>query len=157
LRPVGSSRKIGGLQRENAAVVRHSSSTVKNGEKMTKPILILTLLFFSCAGTSTRTPHADPLDYSPEYFARAKAHFEKNGIKMSDENIQEFRSTVFIATIPPVCDIYDDSLYIGKSNIEKLYFKPGKRNIKLVKGDQKDIEVIELFEGDNSSYFFKLK
>jgi hypothetical protein len=80
---VGSSSKISGLQSENAVVVRHISSTVNNGEKMTKPILILTLslIFFSCAGTSTRTPHADPIDYSPEYFAKAKAHFEKNGIK----------------------------------------------------------------------------
>jgi hypothetical protein len=76
---------------------------------------------------------------------------------MSDETIQEFKSTVFIATIPPVCDIYDDSLYIGKSNIEKLYFRPGKRTIKLVKGEQKGEGEIELFEGDNSSYFFKLK
>jgi hypothetical protein len=58
--------------------------------------------------------------------------------------------------MPPVCDVFDDSVYIGKSNIQLLYFKSGKRQVKFKKGKlEKNLEM-KLNDGVNKSILVKL-
>jgi hypothetical protein len=119
-------------------------------------ILAGVVVFIGCAGTGHRPPRADKIEYNQAYFDEVKAHFDKNGTSISAEELMDYKASVFIATVPPVADVYDDSLYMGKSN-SVLYFKPGNRHIKCIKGNKKVEEDIILLEGKNGSLFMVLK
>jgi len=64
---------------------------------------------------------------------------------------------IFIASIPPVAEVYMDSTFVGKTNIQKIKVTSGRHSIKIVKGD-KSFKVNMVFkEGDNASELFELR
>lgn len=113
-------------------------------------------ILIGCAGTGHRPPRADKIEYNQAYFDDVKAHFDKIGSTISAEESMNYKASVFIATVPPVSDVYDDSLYMGKSN-GVLYFKPGNKHIQCIKGSKKVEEDIIILEGKNGSLLMVLK
>jgi hypothetical protein len=124
---------------------------------MKKAIVILALIIISCAGTLIKSPYSDPIVYNQEYYNEVRAHFEKLGIKMNEEELIRFKTRIFIVTVPPICEIYDDGLFIGKSNVDNLYFKPGKRILKLRKDNITKEFKVEFLEGANLRLVLFLK
>jgi hypothetical protein len=123
-------------------------------KKIKKFLAITAIILFNCGGNKTEGNKSTPILYDDWYFTEAKAYFIKLGIHLSDKKIREYRSTLFIETIPPECDILIDTIFIGKSNINKLFLKPGKTKLVFKKGDLKKEEIIEVKEGDNYSKLF---
>jgi hypothetical protein len=83
-------------------------------------------------------------------------HFSSNNINIPIEEEKEYTASIFIASLPPVCDVYIDSIFMGKSNYE-LYFKPGTINITLKKKNLSLNVTLIVNEGINQSKFIKLK
>lgn len=66
-------------------------------------------------------------------------------------------ATVFIASIPPVADVYMDGKLIGKTNITKLNVQAGAHNMRFVKGAQEVTKDMTFKAGDNPSQLVNLK
>ncbi|MBN1127989.1 MAG: PEGA domain-containing protein [Chitinispirillaceae bacterium] len=65
-------------------------------------------------------------------------------------------ATVFIASIPPVADIYMDGKLIGKTNISELKVTAGTHSLRFVKGD-KEITKQQTFQpGKNPSMMVRI-
>lgn len=65
--------------------------------------------------------------------------------------------TVFIASIPPVADVYMDGKLIGKTNITKLNVTAGSHSMRFVKGTQEVTKDMTFKGGDNPSQLVNLK
>jgi anti-anti-sigma regulatory factor len=66
-------------------------------------------------------------------------------------------ASVFIASIPPVADIYMDGTLIGKTNISELKVTAGTHTLKFVKGD-KEISKQQTFQpGKNPSMMVRIQ
>lgn len=90
------------------------------------------------------------------YFEKVKEHFQEIGRPLNEEQVKQHTASIFIVTIPPAADVFDDTTYMGKTNNGQLYFTPGKHRITLKKGDQQKSNVVELAEGQNRSIVVKL-
>ena len=66
-------------------------------------------------------------------------------------------ATVFIASIPPVADVYMDGTLIGKTNITKLNVSAGAHSMRFVKGTQEVTKDMTFKAGDNPSQLVNLK
>jgi anti-anti-sigma factor len=66
-------------------------------------------------------------------------------------------ATVFIASIPPVADVYMDGRLIGKTNITKLNVSAGSHSMRFVKGTQEVTKDMTFKSGDNPSQLVNLK
>ncbi len=66
-------------------------------------------------------------------------------------------ATVFIASIPPVADVYMDGKLIGKTNITKLNVTAGSHSMRFVKGTQEASKDMTFKGGDNPSQLVNLK
>jgi len=66
-------------------------------------------------------------------------------------------ATVFIASIPPVADVYMDGKLIGKTNITKLNVSAGAHSMRFVKGTQEVTKDMSFKSGDNPSQLVNLK
>jgi anti-anti-sigma factor len=66
-------------------------------------------------------------------------------------------ATVFIASIPPVADVYMDGKLIGKTNITKLNVTAGSHSMRFVKGSQDVSKDMTFKSGDNPSQLVNLK
>jgi anti-anti-sigma factor len=66
-------------------------------------------------------------------------------------------ATVFIASIPPVADVYMDGKLIGKTNISKLNITAGAHSMRFVKGTQDVSKDMTFKSGDNPSQLVNLK
>jgi anti-anti-sigma factor len=66
-------------------------------------------------------------------------------------------ATVFIASIPPVADVYMDGKLIGKTNITKLNVTAGSHSMRFVKGTQEVSKDMTFKSGDNPSQLVNLK
>lgn len=66
-------------------------------------------------------------------------------------------ATVFIASIPPVADVYMDGKLIGKTNITKLNVTAGSHSMRFVKGTQEVSKDMTFKGGDNPSQLVNLK
>ena len=65
--------------------------------------------------------------------------------------------TIFIASIPPVADVYMDGTRIGKTNVEELKITAGTHTMKFVKGT-KEIEKVMTFQpGKNASQMVRIQ
>jgi anti-anti-sigma factor len=69
----------------------------------------------------------------------------------------EESATVFIASIPPVADVYMDGKLIGKTNISKLNVQAGSHNMRFVKGTQEVTKDMTFKAGDNPSQLVNFK
>ena len=66
-------------------------------------------------------------------------------------------ATCFIASTPPVADVYLDGRLIGKTNLNKLTVSSGTHSMRFVKGDKEVTKDITFKPGDNPSQFVILK
>ncbi len=66
-------------------------------------------------------------------------------------------ATVFIASIPPVADVYMDGKLIGKTNITKLNVTAGSHSMRFVKGTSEKSQDMTFKAGDNPSQLVNLK
>jgi anti-anti-sigma factor len=66
-------------------------------------------------------------------------------------------ATVFIASIPPVADVYMDGRLVGKTNITKLNVSAGAHSMRFVKGTQEVTKDMTFKSGDNPSQLVNLK
>ena len=64
---------------------------------------------------------------------------------------------MFIASIPPVADVYMDGKLIGKTNITKLNVTAGSHSMRFVKGTQEVSKDMTFKGGDNPSQLVNLK
>lgn len=90
------------------------------------------------------------------YFEKVKGHFQQIGRPLNDDQVRQHTASIFIVTIPPSADVYDDTAYMGKSNNGQLYFTPGKHRVVLRKGAQQKSNVVDFSEGKNLSIVVKL-
>ena len=90
------------------------------------------------------------------YFEKVKEHFQQIGRPLNDEEVKQFTASIFIITFPPMADVFDDTIYMGKTNTGQLYFTPGKHKVVLKKGDQQKSKVLDFAEGNNLSIVVKL-
>jgi hypothetical protein len=90
------------------------------------------------------------------YFEKVKSHFQQIGLQLNDDQVRQRTASIYIVTIPPSADVYDDTTFMGKSNSGQLYFTPGKHRVVLRKGDQQKSAVLDFAEGKNLSIVVKL-
>ena len=90
------------------------------------------------------------------YFEKVKGHFQQIGRPLNDDQVRQHTASIYIVTIPPAADVYDDTTYMGKTNTGQLYFTPGKHKVVLRKGDQQKSNVLDFTEGKNLSIVVKL-
>jgi len=90
------------------------------------------------------------------YFEKVKGHFQQIGRPLNDDQVRQHTASIFIVTIPPSADVYDDTTYMGKANSGQLYFTPGKHRVVLRKGAQQKSNVLNFAEGKNLSIVVKL-
>jgi hypothetical protein len=124
---------------------------------MKKIIVFAFVLSIACAGNKSVGNKASPILYDDWYYTEAKAYFEKIGLNLTNEEIKKYKSTIFIATVPAECDIFEGTVFIGKSNVSQIFLKPGKNKLILKKGDLRKEQTIEVKEGDNSSELIPLE
>ena len=112
----------------------------------------------SSATTAEKTKYftADSKKDQQAYFEKVKGHFQQIGRPLGEDDVKQYTAAIFIATIPPAADVYDDTTYMGKTNSGQLYFTPGKHKVVLKKGDQQKSKVLEFSEGKNLSIVVKL-
>jgi hypothetical protein len=114
------------------------------------------------SGSSVKTAEngkyfsADSKKDQQAYFDKVKVHFQQIGRPLGDDEVKRYTASIFIATIPPAADVYDDTTYMGKANSGQLYFIPGKRRVVLKKGQQQKSNVLDFTEGQNLSVVVKL-
>jgi hypothetical protein len=86
-----------------------------------------------------------------KYYANVKDHFKELGYNVDDRELKEYTSAVFIASIPPVAQVFLNGKLIGRTNLELLYFKPGTHLITMRKGNAEWKETITVHSGKNPS------
>jgi len=99
---------------------------------------------------------ADSKKDQQAYFEKVRGHFQQIGRPLNDNDVKQYTAAIFIVTIPPAADVYDDTTYMGKTNSGQLYFTPGKHRVVLRKGDQQKSKVLDFSEGKNLSIVVKL-
>lgn len=108
-------------------------------------LFLLLLSSFSCLSSRSDVP-VEIKEPSPNTGGVA-VHSEQEG----------YTAKIFIASIPPVADVYMDGEYVGKTNVTRLNVKPGTHRMKFVK-DRKAREVeMDFTEGINKSKFVNIK
>jgi hypothetical protein len=64
--------------------------------------------------------------------------------------------TIFIASIPPVADVYMDGVKIGKTNVEELKVTAGTHSMKFVKGPKEISKDMTFQAGKNASQMVRI-
>jgi len=64
--------------------------------------------------------------------------------------------TIFIASIPPVADVYMDGVLIGKTNVDELKVTAGTHTMRFVKGTKELTKVMTFQAGKNASQMVKI-
>jgi len=65
-------------------------------------------------------------------------------------------ASIFIASIPPVADVYLDGKLIGKTNVSEIKLPAGTHNLRFVKGPKETSQVITVQPGKNPSKMVRL-
>ena len=65
-------------------------------------------------------------------------------------------ASIFIASIPPVADVYLDGKLVGKTNVSELKLPAGTHNLKFVKGPKELTKAITVQPGKNPSQMVRL-
>ncbi|MFW6209856.1 MAG: PEGA domain-containing protein, partial [Spirochaetota bacterium] len=65
--------------------------------------------------------------------------------------------SIFIASIPPVADVYMDGKMIGKTNIAELKVVSGKHTMKFVKGAKEVTREMTFQPGKNPSQMIRIQ
>lgn|SRR5690554_6575034 len=65
-------------------------------------------------------------------------------------------ASIFIASIPPVADVYLDGKLIGKTNVNELKLPAGTHSLKFVKGSKELVKAITVKPGGNPSQMVRL-
>ena len=108
-------------------------------------LLCILLSSFSCLSTRSGVPIE----------IKEPSHNPGGGALHAGE--EGYTSQIFIASLPPVADVYMDGEYVGKTNITKMNVKPGAHKMKFVKdGKARDVEMT-FKEGLNRSKFVNIK
>ena len=66
-------------------------------------------------------------------------------------------ASIFIASIPPVADVYLDGKLIGKTNVSEIKLPAGTHNLKFVKGVKEITKAITVQPGKNPSQMVRLQ
>ncbi len=64
--------------------------------------------------------------------------------------------SIFIASIPPVADVYMDGVRIGKTNVEELKVRSGTHDMKFVKGGKEISKQMTFKPGKNASQMIRI-
>ncbi len=107
--------------------------------------LLLLVSFFSCLSTRSGVP------------IEIKEPSRNSGGVALHSGEQGYTAQIFIASLPPVADVYMDGEYVGKTNISKMNVKPGAHNMKFVKGGKAREVEMDFKEGINKSKFVNIK
>lgn len=90
------------------------------------------------------------------YFEKVRKHFQEIGRQVSESEVRQYTASIFILSVPPAAEVFEDGTFMGRTNASQLYFKPGKHQITLKKGDQENRKDLDLVEGKNLSIVVKL-
>jgi len=66
-------------------------------------------------------------------------------------------ATIFIASIPPVADVFLDGKLVGKTNVSEIKLPAGTHNLKFVKGVKEVTKAITVQPGKNPSQMVRLQ
>lgn len=66
-------------------------------------------------------------------------------------------ASIFIASIPPVADVFLDGKLIGKTNVSEIKLPAGTHNLKFVKGVKETTKAITVQPGKNPSQMVRLQ
>jgi len=66
-------------------------------------------------------------------------------------------ASIFIASIPPVADVYLDGKLVGKTNVSEIKLPAGTHNLKFVKGVKEITKAITVQPGKNPSQMVRLQ
>lgn len=107
----------------------------------------LCLLFssFSCLSTRSGVP------------VEIKEPSQNSGGGALHAGEEGYTAQIFIASLPPVADVYMDGEYVGKTNITKMNVKPGAHKMKFVKNAKAREVEMEFKDGLNRSKFVNIK
>jgi hypothetical protein len=72
------------------------------------------------------------------------------------ENLFAGGSYIFIASLPPVADVYVDGIFVGKTNIQQLNVPVGRSKLKFIKGELSYECEMVFRPGKNSSKMINL-
>jgi hypothetical protein len=114
----------------------------------------------SCAAGKAAGKHSlyyenESIDNNQEYFNTVTKHFTEIGNPKSPEEIKNFVAAIFIASLPPVVEVYEGNDYTGKTNVGLLYFKPGTHKLQFRSSKGNWEEEITLKSGRNGSIMAK--
>ena len=120
--------------------------------------LICSLFILSCAAPSKQLLHFTPGEdvNNDKYFTMVNKYYKSININIPEQELKEYTADIYMASLPPLCDVYVDSLYIGKS-CQIFYLKPGPNNLTFKKNNLILNRTITLQEGTNQGKFFKLQ
>jgi hypothetical protein len=90
------------------------------------------------------------------YFQKVMAHYRLLGKELTLSEVTEYTASVKITTFPPIAALYDDSSFVGLSNLSTLYFKPGRYVLQIYKGKQSTSLDITLNQGKNELAIVRL-
>lgn len=124
------------------------------------PILCSMFLFCATVPIDERNTNYywdNSIDNNVSYFKKVSEHFGEIGYNIDEENLVEYKSAIFFASIPPVADIYADTIYLGKTNLDVIYYKPGIFTLRFVKGKKEKIQSVVLLKGPNRSQMIRLE
>jgi hypothetical protein len=110
-------------------------------------LLLLCLLFssFSCLSTRSGVP------------VEIKGPSQNSGGSALHAGEEGYMAQIFIASLPPVADVYMDGEYVGKTNITKMNVKPGAHKMKFVKDGKAREAGMTFKEGPNRSKFVNIR
>jgi hypothetical protein len=74
----------------------------------------------------------------------------------SDVQEENSKSMIFIASIPPVADVYADGNLVGKTNVAEINLTPGKHEMSFRKDSLSYDTVLTLLPGKNPSIMVRL-
>ena len=112
---------------------------------LTLLIFLLLLCSFSCLSTRSGVP------------IEIKEPSQNSGGVALHSGEEGYTAQIFIASLPPVADVYMDGEYVGKTNISKMNVKPGAHKMKFVKGGKAREVEMDFKEGINKSKFVNIK
>jgi hypothetical protein len=111
---------------------------------------------YSCAANHHVTYFEQgSIDNNDEYYKNVSNHFIKIGNNKTAEEIKQYTAAIFIASIPPVLEVYEETELMGKTNLGLLYFKPGNHKLVIKSSKENWTEDITLIIGRNKSILFK--
>jgi len=87
------------------------------------------------------------------YFNNVAKHFQEIGKPREKSEAMQLTAAVFIASLPPVAEVYENSEYVGKTNVSLLYFKPGTHTLVFKYGSDEWKDEVTLASGRNRSIF----